>query len=305
MIKFIIKGLFGFALFTIKCFIALSILFFIFVGVTIYQNKTIQTTKYEIKSDKLPKAFNGFKIVQLSDVHNDYYGDRLTKLVAKVESEKPDIIAITGDLVDAQRYNVENTLAFIDEIKDIAPIYFVYGNHDLGINGDAYYERMVEELDERGVKILNIKSSTIVKENESINIVGIQDPSTLYGIENLEALDTYEEKNKAMIEEVLNNKINKNGFTLMLAHRPEYFEIYQDYDLDLVLTGHAHGGQFRIPFIGGLYAPNQGLFPKYTSGIHKKNDTSMIISRGLGNSRFPIRIFNTPEIVSVTLKSKK
>lgn len=305
MIKFIIKGLFGFALFTIKCFIALSILFFIFVGVTIYQNKTIQTTKYEINSDKLPKAFNGFKIVQLSDVHNDYYGDRLTELVAKVESEKPDIIAITGDLVDAQRYNVENTLAFIDEIKDIAPIYFVYGNHDLGINGDAYYERMVEELDERGVKILNIKSSTIVKENESINIVGIQDPSTLYGIESLEALDTYEEKNKAMIEEVLNNKINKNGFTLMLAHRPEYFEIYQDYDLDLVLTGHAHGGQFRIPFIGGLYAPNQGLFPKYTSGIHKKNDTSMIISRGLGNSRFPIRIFNTPEIVSVTLKSKK
>lgn len=305
MIKFITKEIFSFALFTIKCFIALSILFFIFVGVTIYQNKSIQTTKYEIKSDKLPKAFDGFKIVQLSDIHNDYYGDRLVELATKVESEKPDIIAITGDLVDAQRYNVENTLVFIDEIKNIAPIYFVYGNHDLGINGDAYYERMVEELDERGVKILNIKSSTIVKENESINIVGIQDPSTLYGIENLEALDTYEEKNKAMIEEVLNNKINKNGFTLMLAHRPEYFEIYKDYDLDLVLTGHAHGGQFRIPFIGGLYAPNQGLFPKYTSGIHEKNDTSMIISRGLGNSRFPIRIFNTPEIVSITLKSKK
>lgn len=305
MIKFITKGIFGFALFTIKCFIALSVLFFIFVGITIYQNRTIQTTKYEIKSDKLPKAFDGFKIVQLSDVHNDYYGERLAELVAKVESEKPDIIAITGDLVDAQRYNVENTLAFIDEIKNIAPIYFVYGNHDLGINGDAYYERMVEELEERGVKILNIKSSTIVKENESINIVGIQDPSTLYGIERLEALDTYEEKNKAMIEEVLDNKINKNGFTLMLAHRPEYFKIYKDYDLDLVLTGHAHGGQFRIPFIGGVYAPNQGIFPKYTSGIHEENDTSMIISRGLGNSRFPIRIFNTPEIVSVTLKSKK
>lgn len=302
-IKNILKKIIEFLIFTIKCFVSISLITLVFVGITVHQNTSIKITKYEVKNKNLPESFDKFKIVQLSDIHNDYYGEKLEDLAKKVENEKPDIIAITGDLVDAQRYNAENTLAFIDRIKDISPIYFVYGNHDIGIEGDNYYTRIVEELEERGVKFLNVKSDTIVRGNDSINIVGIQDPSTIYNIERFARLDTSEEVNEAMIEEVLNNRINKNGFTLMLAHRPEYFDIYKNYDIDLVLTGHAHGGQFRIPFIGGIYAPNQGLFPKYTSGMHTENKTSMIISRGLGNSRLPIRIFNTPEIVSVTLKS--
>lgn len=298
------KIIFDFIVFTVKCCLAFALIVFVFVGITIYQNSTIKVTEYSIKNKKLPKSFNNFKIVQLSDIHNDYDGDKLNDLTNKVKKEEPNIIVITGDLVDAQRYNVPNTLNFIDAIKDIAPIYFIYGNHDIGIEGDSYYTRMVEDLEARGVTFLNIKNNTIAIGNDSINIVGIQDPSVVHAIERLAVLETQEEKTRKMIEEVLNGIDDKNNFTLMLAHRPEYFKIYTDYNIDLVLTGHAHGGQFRMPLIGGLYAPNQGLLPKYTSGVHRNNNTEMIISRGLGNSRFPIRIFNTPEIVSITLKSK-
>lgn len=300
----LIKVIFEFIIFTVKCCLAFALVIFVFVGITIYQNSTIKVTKYDVKNSKIPKSFNDFKIVQLSDIHNDYYGDKLTDLIDKVKKEEPNIIVITGDLVDAQRYNVENTLDFIDAIKDIAPIYFIYGNHDICIEGDSYYTRMVEDLENRGVIFLNIKEDKITIGDDSINIIGIQDPSVVYAIEKFAYLETSEEKTRAMIEEVLNEVDTENNFTIMLAHRPEYFEVYTNYNIDLVLTGHAHGGQFRIPFIGGLYAPNQGLFPKYTSGVHSSNNTEMIISRGLGNSRFPIRVFNTPEIVSITLKSK-
>lgn len=300
----LIRTIFEFIIFTVKCCLAFASIVFIFVGITIYQNSTIKVTKYDVKNSKIPESFNNFKIVQISDTHNDYYGDKLIDLTNKVKKEKPDIIVITGDLVDAQRYNVENTLEFIDAIKDIAPIYFVYGNHDIGIEGDSHYTRMVEDLEDRGVIFLNIKKDTITIGEDSINIIGIQDPSVVYAIERFAYLESSEEKTRAMIEEVLEEIEDDDDFTLMLAHRPEYFEVYTDYNIDLVLTGHAHGGQFRIPFVGGLYAPNQGLFPKYTSGVHSSNNTEMIISRGLGNSRFPIRIFNTPEIVSITLKSK-
>lgn len=300
----LIRIIFKFILFTIKCCLAFALVAFVFVSVTIYQNSTIKVTKYDVKNSKIPESFNNFKIVQISDTHNDYYGDKLIDLTNKVKKEKPDIIVITGDLVDAQRYNVKNTLEFIDAIKDIAPIYFVYGNHDIGIEGDSHYTRMVEDLEDRGVIFLNIKKDTITIGEDSINIIGIQDPSVVYAIERFAYLESSEEKTRAMIEEVLEEIEDDDDFTLMLAHRPEYFEVYTDYNIDLVLTGHAHGGQFRIPFVGGLYAPNQGLFPKYTSGVHSSNNTEMIISRGLGNSRFPIRIFNTPEIVSITLKSK-
>lgn len=302
--KYILKILLEFSIFTIKCFLSISVVAFVFAVITYYQNISITTTKYKIKSDKIPKSFDDFKIVQLSDIHNECYGDKLTKLIKNIKKENPDIIVITGDLVDAQKYNTKQTLNFLDNIKDLAPVYFIYGNHDIAINGDSYYDRLVEDIEERGINILNIKTESIKRGNESINILGIQDPSTLYYVEGFEEVLDNESKIKFMIEDVLDKRENKETFNLVLSHRPEYIDIYKDYNLDLVLTGHAHGGQFRIPFVGGIYAPGQGFFPKYTAGLHKENETNMIISRGLGNSRFPIRVFNTPEIISITLKSE-
>lgn len=302
--NYILKKLLEFIIFTCKCFLSLSLVAFIFAAITYHQNTSVTVTKYKIKNKDIPKSFNNFKIVQLSDIHNEYYGYKLDNLISKVKKEKPDIIVLTGDLVDAQKYNTEHTLSFIDSIREVAPIYFVYGNHDIAINGDSNYERLVEKIKEKGVKFLNIESDLLVKGNDSINILGIQDPSSLYYLEKFSDYLSYEDKMRAMLDEVTTNKINKDGFSLLLSHRPEYFNIYKEYDLDLVLTGHAHGGQFRIPFIGGIYAPGQGFFPKYTAGLHEENETKMIISRGLGNSRFPVRVLNTPEIVSITLKAK-
>ena len=225
----LIRIIFKFILFTIKCCLAFALVAFVFVSVTIYQNSTIKVTKYDVKNSKIPNSFNNFKIVQLSDIHNDYYEDKLIDLTKKVKKEKPDIIAITGDLVDAQRYDVEHTLEFIDAIKDIAPIYFIYGNHDICIEGDSYYTRMVEDLEDRGVVFLNIENDKITIGDDSINIVGIQDPSVVYAIERFAYLETSEEKIRAMIEEVLRGIEDESNFTLMLAHRPEYFEIYTEW----------------------------------------------------------------------------
>lgn len=302
--NYIFKKTVEFIIFTLKCLLSLSLVTFIFVAITYHQNSSITVNKYKIKSKSIPKSFNNFKIVHLSDIHNDYYGYKLENLVSKIEKESPDIIVITGDLVDAQKYNVENTLGFVESIKNIAPIYFVYGNHDIAINGDAHYKRMVEQLKEKGIIFMNIESDSIIRGGDSINILGIQDPSTVYSIEDFNNIYSTEEKVRLMLDKVVENKTNKESFTILLSHRPEFINIYKEYEVDLVLSGHAHGGQFRIPFLGGIYAPGQGFFPKYTAGLHEENDTKLIISRGLGNSRLPVRIFNTPELVSITLKSK-
>lgn len=299
--NYILKYILRFIFFTIKCAMAILLITLILVGVIVYQNKHIQVTEQKIKNEKIPDSFDGYKIAHISDIQNEYSEKKLTKLLNKIKNNKPDIIVITGDLVDAQKYDVDSTLEVVKGLVEISPTYFVYGNHDFGIDGDSNYQRMYEEIEEIGVVILNRKSIQISKGSETINLVGIQDPATVWGIPELNTLPTEEEKIEAMLKNTLID-INEDAFTVLLSHRPEYFETYCEYNVDLVLSGHAHGGQFRLPFIGGIYAPNQGFFPKYTEGVHIKDSISMVISRGLGNSRFPIRIFNSPEIIIVTLK---
>ena len=299
--KNIIIHMFGFLFFTIKCVLALLFITAIFVGITVYQNNNIEVTVQKIKNNKIPKSFDGYKIAHVSDIQNEYSGEKLTKLLNKIKKNKPDIIVITGDLVDAQKYDVDSTLEVVKGLVNIAPTYFVYGNHDFGIDGDSCYQRMYEYIEEAGVIILNNKYVEISEGEDSINLVGIQDPATVWSIPWLNELSAEEEKIESMLKNTLDD-VDEDKFTILLSHRPEYFEIYCKFNIDLALTGHAHGGQFRIPFIGGVYAPNQGFFPKYTEGVHTQDNTSMVISRGLGNSRFPIRIFNTPELVIVSLE---
>ena len=305
MIKKIFRKSIYFLFFTKNYFIKFLMLLLLFIGITIHQNNSVTVTRYKVSNEKIPKSFNNFKIVQLSDIQNDYQGEKIIYLYKKIKKEKPDIIVITGDLVDLKKYNKENTLELLDYINDVAPIYFVYGNHEIAANIQNNHDSLIDEMKDLGVRILDIESDTISIDGEHINIIGIQDPSAARGIERLSEISNGEEIIRVMIDEVLNKVTDKEKFTLLLSHRPEYFEAYISPYIDLVLSGHAHGGQIRLPFIGGLYSPNQGYFPKYTSGVHKIDNTKMIISRGLGNSyRFSLRIFNTPEIVSITLKSK-
>ena len=148
-----------------------------------------------------------------------------------------------------------------------------------------------------GVNILENSYSSISKENSKINIIGINDPS-------FDALQLYGYTDQQIISKDLEKLTNNSDeYTILLSHRPELFDTYCSYNINLVFAGHAHGGQIRLPFIGGVIAPNQGFFPQYTSGLYQKGNTNMIVSRGLGNSAFPFRINNRPEIVVVKLSN--
>ena len=257
------------------------------------ENNSIVITKTKIESEKIPSSFDGFKIVQLSDLHNKKFGSNQEVLIKKVLKTDPDLIVFTGDLIDSRKYDEKPSLILIEELVQIAPVYFVTGNHEWK---SGKYEELEGKLKESGAQILRNESVEITQENEKINIIGIDDPTIVN--------DSYDEK--ASTEAAINQSIyglEKGGFNILLSHRPEMFSLYKQYKFDLVFSGHAHGGQVRLPFIGGLVAPNQGFFPKFTSGTHTSENTTMIVNRGLGNSIIPLRIFNRPEIVVVSLTS--
>lgn len=271
-------------------------LFFIITALIIFfiwQNNAIVITNYEYIHSELPKGFESYRIVQVSDLHNKDYHGRLSEKIRKIN---PDIIVITGDLIDRRNTRMDIATEFIQQIVKIAPIYYVSGNH----------EQLSEKHDElkkklKKLKVRNIDNSYRVlnKSGDEIGLMGIADPA----IQQNEETYLWDDNNqyvKNNLKELFENI--ETSFNILLSHRPEPFSIYKNMKVDLVFSGHAHGGQIRIPFMGGLVAPNQGLFPKYTEGIYNDGATSMIVSRGLGNSIFPLRVFNRPELIVVTLK---
>jgi predicted MPP superfamily phosphohydrolase len=260
----------------------------------IWQNNSIVITKFEYFNEKIPSEFDDFTIAHISDLHNKKFGEDQIKILNKVKSASPDIIVITGDLIDRRKYDLETAMIFINGAIDIAPVYYVSGNHEAW---SGKFSSIKESLIDTGVNIIDNTEIELFKGKSSINILGVSDPD-FFTSDYLEGTNTTEMTQK------LNQWSTDNDFKILLSHRPELFDLYCDNNMDLIFTGHAHGGQFRIPFVGGLIAPDQGLFPQFTSGSYHKNSSTMFVSRGLGNSIVPIRIFNRPEIVVVTLKSK-
>lgn len=259
------------------------------------EDKSIQVNEREIYSDRIPDVFDGYRIVHISDYHNAWFGWKARTLLNKVQRAEGDVILITGDIIDRRTPNLRRSKHFIRKISEILPTYYVTGNHE------AHYKRwfnLKKYITESDVENVSFSSTALVKDGEIINLAGMPDPWFL-GDEEDPYVHLYFEK---MLKDRLNGL--PDGFTILISHRPELFHIYSKYELDLVLSGHAHGGQIRLPYFGGLYSPHQGVLPKYTEGTHYKNGTALSISRGLGNSRFPFRVFNHPEIVVITLKKK-
>lgn len=259
------------------------------------ENNLITTTNINVKSARIPKSFNGYRIVHISDLHSKLFGSNQKTLVSKIKNAKPDLIVITGDLIDAHNNDEENSLKLIDGIKDICPVYYVTGNHE-------YWSGKVQSLEtslkNRGVKVLKNSSEKIERTGESIVIGGAN-----YEELNMDVAKDFNNNNKTVLDQLnkLYDKNSESEYKILLSHRPELFPLYTKANIDLAFCGHAHGGQVRLPFIGGLVAPNQGFFPKYTSGKYSECSSNMIVSRGLGNSIIPQRLFNRPEIVVVTL----
>lgn len=261
---------------------------------TLWANTAVEMTVYEIKSSRLPKAFSGFRIAQISDLHNDEMGNDNKDLIGLLQDAKPDIIVITGDMIDSYDTHVDIAIAFAEKAVTIAPCYYVSGNHESRL---GEYAELKAAFDRLGVTVLEDETATISKNGETINIVGIIDPSfkTVYKTDN----------ESAVLDDALAAIKHQDGeYTILLSHRPEMFEIYAKYGIDLVFSGHAHGGQFRLPFVGGLYAPSQGVFPKYDAGVFTDGNTSMVVSRGIGNSSFPLRFNNRPELVLAVLTAE-
>ena len=279
----------------IKILIIIAILIIISIIVLIIQNRTLDITKYEIINNKIPKEFNDFKIIQISDYHNIKSKKINEDLINEIIKEKPDIITITGDFIDSRKTNIEIPINLIKQIKQVAPIYYVPGNHESRIKEYINYKKLKNEMEKLKVHILESSFDTIKKGEQRITVLGLLDPCFL---------TRFESKHKMKLnEEISAIDFNKENYTILLSHRPEHIDIYAKNKIDLALTGHAHGGQFRIPFIGGIIAPNQGFFPKYTSGTFNKQKTTMIVSRGIGNSVIPVRVNNNPELVVITLKN--
>lgn len=255
------------------------------------QNNRIVHTKVIIRSAKIPTSFDDYKILQISDLHNKNFGKNQAILLKRIKSINPDIIVITGDLIDRRRFDLKPVEDLLKGLKD-TPVYFVPGNHEAW---SSRYAELKTLLNSEGVFVLENEASIITRNEQFIDLYGLKDPGF------------YVNKD---IKVIHRDEINANlslwkpqSFSILLSHRPEYFDLYARHKIDLSLSGHAHGGQIRIPFVGAVIAPNQGFFPKYSSGHYHNGTSSLFVSRGLGNSSFPFRIFNQPELVLLTLKA--
>lgn len=258
-----------------------------------YNNKTVKTTYYNIKSKDIPKNFSNFKILQVTDIHCDKVGYSDLEFFKKIKNENPDIIVITGDIFDSYNNYPEYAYNFLANLSEIANCYYVSGNHELRL--PLEYEHLKNILDKLNIKNLNNTSIELFREKESINLAGVEDFNYF---KNMYKENHYSEFRNQLIK---NRKLGM--YNILLSHRPEKFNMYEELNYNLIFSGHAHGGQWNIPFVGRIFSPSQGLFPEYTHGICTLNNTSMIISQGLGNSSFPVRINNRLELVVVVLNS--
>ena len=244
-------------------------------------NKLLTVSEYTFTDSRIK---NGFTIVQISDLHNATFGRGNSRLLAKIKELSPDIIAITGDLVDESHTNMETGVEFCRNAAEICPVYYVTGNHEHFLEKEDE-EKLYSEIKNSGVVILDDEIADISVNGDRVQICGLDDES-LYKDTLFKVAEDFD----------------RSVPVILLAHEPQYFEDYCKAAPDLVLTGHAHGGQVRLPFIGGVIAPDQGFFPKYTEGEFVSGNTHMIISRGLGNSIIPVRVFDPPEIVCVKVQ---
>ena len=203
------------------------------------------------------------------------------------------MIAITGDMIDSRNTDVEVALNFAEKAMQIAPCYYVTGNHEARV---SEYDELKAGLEACGVIVLENEREQIEMSGEFITILGVDDPSF-----NTDYL--FGDSASVVSSTLAEISTEDDVFTVLLSHRPELFDTYVACGMDLTLSGHAHGGQFRLPFVGGLVAPNQGFFPKYDSGIYTENGTNMIVSRGIGNSLLPFRFNNRPEVILIELRS--
>lgn len=267
--------------------VAVLILMIIFTD-----NKTLQLTTYQITHEQIPVEFDGFRIAQVADLHNTEFGEKNADLVAMLTESDPDIIVFTGDQLDARKTNKDVVLDLVRQTVQIAPCYLVTGNHEGSLHNMRDF---LNQLEEEGVNVLDNEIQEISLNGTSIDLVGLTDATMNKRF--------YSDGAKVSLELTLQElDLDKERYTILLAHRPEFLYVYERNKIDLALCGHNHGGQVRING-RGLIGADKKLFPEYDAGVYTLKNATMVLSRGLGNSLFPWRVNNPPEVVIVELKA--
>ena len=265
-------------------------------------NLYLQTVKYTVTSADLPEEFDGFKMVQISDLHSMSFGKDNSRLVSSVNSQNPDIVVMTGDMINSDDTDFSVFYNLAEKLAETNDVYYIVGNHEQEHSEEEIAE-IYRTLTEIGVNVLDNERVTITRSGSSIDVYGLWFNLRYYVNVNDDSIGTQYYFDSEKIETVL-GECDKERFTLLLAHNPVYFETYSDWGADITLAGHMHGGMVRIPFVGGLFSPEKEYFPKYASGMFTEGNSSMIVNRGLGNRVFGLRFWNCPEITVITLKSK-
>nr|WP_294573404.1 metallophosphoesterase [uncultured Romboutsia sp.] len=272
-----------------------------------YKSEDIEIASYEVQNRKIPKVFNEFKIVQISDLHNRSFGIDNDILLEKIDKLKPNIICITGDLIDSTNKDFSIALKLIDELSRKYQVYNIIGNHEQKVMINKYkesYKDYFKQLKSKNIISLENEKVKIQIGNDFINIYGLVVPYKYYPyLFNKNYKNKKLDFNKNDIEKQL-GKINNKEYNVLLAHTPFFFEGYSNWGADLVLAGHVHGGIIRLPIKGGLLSPNREFFPKYDLGEYNIDKSTMILTKGLGGSRMIPRVNCKPEIVEITLKCK-
>ena len=264
-----------------------------------YQNNKISITNLKVKSN----VNKSIRIVQISDLHSKEFGKDNNILYKAIMNQKPDIIVATGDLIDSNMKRINEIIEFCSRLNKKVPIYYILGNNEMRC---SRVNEIVEKLKQKNINVLENEISKIKIKGNIINILGLAEKRVDKGEMFYSKVNSrYEIEN---VENLFRKLENLKGIKIVLSHYPENFEYvgnysYNKYNFDIMFSGHAHGGQFILPGLGGVFAPGQGLFPKYYKGIYG-NKNKLVVSRGLGNSGFPLRLFNRPNLVIVDLVNK-
>ncbi len=270
------------------------------VSALFIENHLLQVSEYRIVSQKVPASFDGFKIMQLSDLHSKSFGSSNARLIRKINAANPDLIVMTGDMVTRSDSNHDVFFHLAQTLGKKYPCYYVIGNHEQNMEPDEL-QAFLSRLAEFGIRVLDNEKAELHRGNQTVNLYGMWFSLNYYK----EAKHTHQHKNfdSGAMQKSMGN-CDPARYGILLTHNPLCFDTYADWGADLTLCGHVHGGMIRLPFLGGLLSPEREFFPKYSGGVYEQGDKKLIVSRGLGSGVFGARIFNCPEVVTAVLCRK-
>lgn len=274
-------------------------------------NGPVQCTVYTLATNRLPAGHPGLRILQLSDLQSERFGPGQTELIRLAASAKPDLILITGDLVDRSHTDYRASLEAAAGLAALAPVFYGNGNHEADLStpeAESFYRK----LSELGVHVLRDRDELLPAGRPAVpvRVIGLAE-ETVFRARGQEPGTGNRVRHQGFDPAFLTGRIDRmvsrreapaGCLTILLAHEPQLLRYYSRPGVDLIFSGHAHGGQFRMPGGRGLYAPEQGVLPRLTQGLHRAGEAHMVISRGLGNSTFPLRLHNRPELVLLRLR---